>query len=280
MASDPAELSAEDREVIELLLNNRDLVLVPDILALDGYVQDMATISGLSVVAIRRDDLLDARLVGILSDRADTEQLARALLLWDRAVRDEMAALLAAGQTGASTTEAAPADTTEAQSAPDLVPDLVPGMWKGALDDAAKARELARFNAATGAQLEVYEADEVSLVLDAEAGTVEIEGTPMCEVHTVTQTSDGRDAVFVRTITRYSTDGPTPLHDRTFDVRVSVTRTSTDQKGRPVGPQGTTETFRQATLTKPDGTGTRQLIMYNGQPSVHEVPWLMVPSSG
>lgn len=271
-AEETAQLSVEDRELFAMLLRDRERMLLPAVLVEGQLGQEMFAVFGMSVVAVRRDHVTDALLAAVLARGADPDHLMRMLLLWDRALRQEMEAQLAAPATSEGVAGGgAPAPAPAA---------LVPGTWSGALDEAALGRELARFNGAGGAQLEVYQADPVTLILNAEASTVEVQGTPICEVHTRTWTSDGRDSVFLRTVTRYSTNGAQRLHDRTFDVQVSVTRTATDQKGTPVGPQGTTVTTRQATLSKPDSTGARQLIIYNGQPSVHEVPWLLLPSEG
>jgi len=270
----------------ESLLDKKGGVLVPGFF-LNVYGREVAFWNSMDIDTVPPQVLTDIVLFMKLRGYSSATDLARQLLLFDRALRNEIreqvlperAATLADLDARIAALQAppappavgvAPSGGNTASEMADAADDAA-FLWSGGLDEIAMIEATDAVERTGDTTLVHYSADRLSLIIDPD-GKVEMRGPVQCRVTTRTRTSDG-DELTVTTDTTYAMQGPVAVTGASFKVAARTHRVATSRKNAGWRQEGDATIVRDATLRRDSNGEFRLLFIENGQPSVPNVPW-------
>lgn len=275
-----------DIAAYESLLGKKGEVLVPGFF-LNVYGREVAFWNSMDIDSVPSHVLTDIVLFMKLKGHSSATDLARQLLLFDRALRTEIREQVLPELTATLADLDARIAALQAPPAPPAVGVAPSGgnatsetadaaedsafLWSGGLDEIAmiEATDAVERNGYT--TLMDYSADRLSIIIDPD-GKVEMRGPVQCRVATRTRTSDG-DEVTVTTDTTYAMEGPAAVRGASFKVTARTHRVATSRKNAKWRQEGDATIVRDATLRRDSNGEFWLLFIENGQPSVPNVPW-------
>lgn len=270
----------------ESLLDKKGEVLVPGFF-LNVYGREVAFWNSMDIDAVPPHVLTDIVLFMKVRGYSSATDLARQLLLFDRALRGEIReqvlpvltatladldARIAAMQAPPAPPAAgvAPSGGSTASQTADAADDTA-FLWSGGLDEIAMIEATDAVEKGGETTLVDYSASSASIIIDPD-GKVEMRGPVQCRVTTRTRTSDG-DELTVTTDTTYAVEGPVALKGASFKVTARTHRVATTRKNTGWRQEGDATIVRDATLRRDSNGEFWLLVIENGQPSVPNVPW-------